>query len=223
MRILKTTLKLLLLGIVLLVGIIFGSHLWVQQAAKDYTYNTIQEIPKRKVGLLLGTSKKTIHGNINLYFKYRMTAAATLFKAGKIDYIIVSGDNSIKEYNETRDMKNYLVTLGVPANKIIEDYAGFRTLDSVVRTKEVFGQNNITIISQQFHNQRAIFIAQHHNINAIAFNAQDVSRNYSYKTILREYLARVKAVLDVRILNTMPKFYQQKEIFPTDSIIINKP
>jgi SanA protein len=90
------------------------------------------------------------------------------------------------------------------------DYAGFRTLDSVVRCREVFSEDSITIISQEFHNQRALFIANKSGVNAIAFNAQEVSKNYSLKTCIREYFARVKCVLDIYILHTDPKFLGEK-------------
>lgn len=139
-----------------------------------------------------------------------MEAAAELFNAGKIKFIIVSGDNSVNEYNETRDMKKSLIAMGVPEDKIIEDFAGFRTLDSVIRAKEVFGRDSIIVISQKFQNQRAIFIGKNHDIYALGFNAREVPKRYSTLTETREYFARVKAVLDVYVLAKMPKFYKDK-------------
>ena len=107
-------------------------------------------------------------------------------------------------------MREALLKLGVPDSCIVLDYAGFRTLDSVVRCDEVFGEDSITIVSQEFHNQRALFIANKNNINAIAYNANDVYKNYSFKTRLREYFARVKCVLDIYIFHTSPKFLGEK-------------
>lgn len=197
-------LKLLILsGLCILFGII-STFYWVAYKAKGYTYDNIDNIPKNKVGLVLGASKLAPSGNINLFYKHRVDAAVALYKAGKIDYILVSGDNGRKDYDEPTDFKNDLIANGVPEACIFLDYAGFRTLDSIVRAKEIFGQNDITIISQKFHNERAIYIAQHFGINAIAFNAKDV-----YKNPKREYLARAKASLDL-LFNVEPKFLGDK-------------
>ena len=168
------------------------------------TYDDINNIPKNNVGLVLGASKWTSSGRINLFYQHRVDAAVALYKAGKINYILVSGDNGRKDYDEPSDFKNDLVAKGIPEAHIFLDYAGFRTLDSIVRAKEIFGQNAITIISQQFHNERAIYIAQHYDIEAIAYNAKDV-----YKTPPREYLARTKARLDL-LFNVKPKFLGDK-------------
>ena len=172
-------------------------------------YDNMADMPINKVGLLLGTSKY-IGININYYYKYRIEAASKLYKAGKIKYVLVSGDNHHKGYNEPETFKNDLIKKGIPANKIFLDYAGFRTFDSVIRSKKVFGQNSITIISQKFHNERALFIARHNNINAVAYNAKDLHGKYGLKTRIRERLARVKAILDIFILKTKPKFLGKK-------------
>ena len=132
-----------------------------------------------------------------------------MYKSGKISYILVSGDNSTEYYNEPEQFKKELIKHGIPEDKIFLDYAGFRTLDSVVRAKKVFGQSKITIISQKFHNERAIYIAEKHGIDAIGFNARDVSKNYGFKTKVREYFARSKAIIDV-VFNVDPKFLGDK-------------
>ena len=189
---------------------LFLSNYWINSNTKTQLYTDVNEIPFRKVGLVLGASKKTIRGTNNFYFSYRIQAAYELFKAHKVQYLLVSGDNHIKGYDEPSDMRKALIALGVPDSCIVLDYAGFRTLDSVVRCNEVFGEDSITIISQEFHNQRALFIANKNNIQAIGFNAQDVNQNYSFKTRLREYFARVKCVLDIYVLYTSPKFLGKK-------------
>ncbi|RKE02417.1 SanA/YdcF family protein [Marinifilum flexuosum] len=196
------------IGILFLIGI-YGSNKLVEKAAADKIYNSTTKIPHNKVGLFLGTAKYVSNGQINLYYKYRIDAAVALFKAGKIKFILVSGDNSTKEYDEPSTIKKDLISKGIPANKIYLDYAGFRTLDSVVRCKEIFGQNSITIISQQFHNERAIYIANCKDIHAIGFNAKDVSVHYGFKTQLREKLARVKMVIDL-VIGKEPKFLGDK-------------
>lgn len=177
--------------------------------AKNYVFDDINSIKNNKVGLVLGAGKYTSHGSVNLYYKYRLEAAFQLYKSGKIEFILISGDNSRKDYDEPTDFKNDLIKKGVPENKIILDYAGFRTLDSVVRAREIFGLTALTIISQKFHNERAIYLAKHFNIDAVAFNAKGVSKRYSIKTTLREYLARTKASLDI-IFNVEPKFLGKK-------------
>jgi SanA protein len=195
-----------LIGIVATLLLILCAAHQIERAGVGRTYADTQTIPHRKVGLLLGCSKQLPDGRTNLFFRYRTTAAAQLFHAGKVDYLIVSGDNGIKSYDESSDMKNALIERGVPAEKIFCDYAGFRTLDSIVRARVIFGQSQITVISQPFHNKRAIYIARHKNIDAIGFNAQEVDAFNRARTQLREQLARVKTVLDLFILKTKPKF-----------------
>lgn len=173
------------------------------------TYNSTQKIPQNKVGLLLGTAKYLSKGTPNLYYKYRIEAAIELYRSGKIKYILISGDHGTISYNEPTTMKKDLVEKGIPASKIYLDYAGFRTLDSVVRCKKVFGQENITIISQQFHNKRAIYLARQYGMKAVGYNAKDVSARYGFKTQVREKLARTKMVLDL-IFGTDPKYLGKK-------------
>lgn len=132
-----------------------------------------------------------------------------MFESGKIDFILVSGDNSNDNYNEPKLMRKDLIQQGVPSDKIILDYAGFRTLDSVIRCKKVFGVDEVTIISQQFHNERAFYIANRYKIKAIAFNAQKVSFSYSKSVYLREKLARVKLIWDI-FIGKQPKFLGDK-------------
>lgn len=208
--------KLLFGTAILLAGVILFSDYWIKRESKDLVFDFAEDIPDMPTGVVLGTSARVVGGGRNLFFKNRMEAAAELFNMGKIKYIIVSGDNSIMEYNETRDMKKALLDLGIPEENIVEDFAGFRTLDSVLRAKEVFGQDSIIIISQKFHNERAVFIAKNNDIYAIGFNAKDVPKRYGLKTSMREYLARVKAMTDIYILKTMPKFYLDKEVFPNE-------
>lgn len=193
----------LLIIVVISIGVVSTYH-WMSFKTRHQVYDSIDAIPKNKVGLLLGTGKYAASGNINLFYKYRIDAVVKLYKAGKIEYILVSGDNSRKDYDEPTDFKKDLIAKGIPEDRIFLDYAGFRTLDSIVRAKEVFGQTSITIISQKFHNQRAIYIAKQFGIDAIGFNAKDV-----YNSHFREYLARSKASLDL-VFNVQPKFLGEK-------------
>ncbi|MGF1560424.1 MAG: vancomycin high temperature exclusion protein, partial [Flavobacteriaceae bacterium] len=167
------------------------------------------EVPANRVGLVLGTSNKLVGGQPNPYYSYRIHAALALFKAKKIDFILVSGDNGTQYYNEPETIKKDLVAGGVPTEKIFLDYAGFRTLDSMVRAKEVFGLDRVTIISQKFHNERAIYLAEKKGLTAVGFNAEDVSGNNGLKVHVREYFARVKVFIDL-VFNTQPKFYGEQ-------------
>ena len=173
-------------------------------------YDSIEKLPVNKVGLLLGTSKYLKGGKENLFYKNRIDAAVELYKKGKIEYIIASGDNRHKNYNEPKIMKADLMKKGVPGDKIFPDYAGFRTFDSVIRSKEVFGQNKITIISQRFHNLRALFTAKHFDIDAVAYDAEEVCGADGIRIRFRELFARVKALLDIYILQTKPKFLGER-------------
>ncbi len=173
---------------------------------------TLEEHPTPyPIAIILGTSNRTADGNPNLFFANRISTAATLFKEGKITHIIVSGDNRSKYYNEPALMQNALIEMGVPTEAITKDYAGLRTLDSIVRGKEIFGQQNITIITQEFHGYRALFISQYYGIDAMVIAAPDPSDRLNINVKLREYFARTKAWLDLYILHTPPQHLGEKE------------
>lgn len=212
-RIRKIFIRFLILGSIFALISIPISNRIIRNSAKNKMYSSSAKIPHNKVGLLLGTSKYLSNGTINQYYQNRIDATLSLYKAGKIDFIIVSGDNSRKEYDEPTTIKNDLIACGVPADKIFLDYAGFRTLDSVVRCDKIFGQKSITIISQKFHNERALFIAKYKGIKAIGFNAKDVQKYYGFKTQLREKFARVKTMMDL-LFGKDPKFLGKKVEIP---------
>lgn len=191
--------------LLVLILLVFVANLYVKRKAQNHIY-TIAEVPEKPVGLLLGTSRWLRGGRENLYFRYRIDAAAKLYHSGKVQHLIVSGDNSHLSYNEAKEMRNALMERGIPSSAITLDYAGFRTLDSVVRCKAVFLQNEVIIISQKFHTSRALIIARHYDMKAVGVAAQDVSFKYGFKTMLREYLARVKLLIDLYIIHKKPKF-----------------
>ena len=199
-------------GVLLLLcgAALLGARWLVRHAAHGRTYSDVSLIPHRRVGLVLGCPRRVPGGWTNPFFENRINAAAQLYFERKIDFLVVSGDNHIQSYDEPVDMRNALVEKGVPKDRIYLDYAGLRTLDSVVRVKGIFLQNKITVVSQHFHNQRAIFLAGHHGIDAIGFDAPDVAMEYALKTLVREQFAKVKAVLDVYFLHTQPHFLGQK-------------
>ena len=137
--------------------------------------------------------------------------AAELYQSGKVKYFIVSGDNRTKYYNEPIEMKKALVKSGVPDSVITLDYAGLRTLDTIVRCKEIFGQDTITIITQPFHCYRALFISNYYNMNAVAVMTEDPNPESGGRVYMREYFARAKAILDLYIFKTSPRHMGDKE------------
>lgn len=184
------------LGLVLL-GFILYSNIRIDRYAKGRLYDSVSAVPHYHTALVLGTSPVGRNGGPNLYFLSRIDATAKLYEAGKIDRILVSGDNRKVEYNEPEEMKKALVDKGIPEEVIFLDYAGFRTLDSVVRAKEVFGQSDYIVVSQRFHNERAVFIAGKKGIKAAGFNAADVRASYGFITHVREWGARCKVFIDL--------------------------
>lgn len=205
----KTKYYIFLTILVLPFLLIIISNYSIEKYSENKTFSDLEIIKKNKVGLVLGTSKVLNNGMINLYFTFRINATVQLYNNGKIDFILISGDNGNKDYDEPTDFKNELIKKGIPEDKIFLDFAGFRTLDSVIRSREIFGQKSITIISQQFHNERAIYLAEKNGINAIGFNAKDVSGKYGMKVQIREYLARTKVFIDI-LFGIKPKFLGDK-------------
>lgn len=197
------------IGFFALILVVFLVDRNVKTTTATQLYTDVNKVPYNKVGVVLGTSKYAVGGRVNLYYKYRIEAAAKLFLAEKINYILVSGDNGSKNYDEPTKMKADLVKYGIPEDRIVMDFAGFRTLDSVVRANEVFQLTDYTIISQQFHNERALYLANYFKHNTVGFNAKGVSYRYGFKVKIREYLARVKMTLDL-ILGVTPKFLGDK-------------
>ncbi len=203
----KTWLTIIIIIFVFAVIFVFYCSFTIKNCSK-FCYGNIEEIPQRRTALLLGTAQINSQGNPNLYFLGRIEATAKLYHAGKIEHILISGDNSRIDYNEPQAMKNELIKRNIPASAMTLDYAGFRTLDSVVRAKTVFGYNSFTVITQQGHAERSVYIAKKHGIDAIAFYADEpiFYRWLLYRNRTREFGARVLAWLDVNILKRKPKF-----------------
>lgn len=209
-----------ILGAMILVGVMCVT-IWavsafaILQVSKDVVFDSarVENVPTCRAAVVLGCNRLTRLGTENLFFTRRIAAAATLYKCGKVDCLIVSGDNHRKGYDEPSDMKEALVTFGVPANKIVCDYAGFRTLDSVVRAKEVFGLKSFIVVSQPEHVRRAVFLGRAFGCDAYGFEAQDVNGRYSIKTKIREQFAKIAAVIDA-VIRRSPKFLGEKVELP---------
>lgn len=201
-------------GFCFLIILIECSNAVIERAARNKVFSDIESIPYNEVAVVLGCSDKLSNGRENLYFKYRIDTAAELVNAAKCQYVLVSGDNGEKTYDEPSEMRDALIAKGVPKEQIVLDYAGFSTLDSVLRAEVIFGLKSYTIVSQEFHNQRACYIAKQHGLSVSAINAHDVSSFGGLKTKLRERLARVKTILDIHILHSRPKFTGPREKTP---------
>ena len=196
-----------LIGIVMAALAVVGCAVAIHRGGESQVYHDPALLPVNDVGLVLGTSKESGGpGRPNPHFYNRIEAAAALYRAGRVKHLLVSGDNGTRGYDEPADMRAALQARGVPAEAVTLDDAGFRTLDSVVRAKEVFGQSRLTIITDRFHAYRALFLARHHGIDAVAFPSAEVEVRWSMKARVREWFADTKACLDLYVLQTQPRF-----------------
>jgi len=210
--------KMLLMKLVLalapaFVAVVVYANVTAIWASRGRIFTEVADVPATKVGLVFGTADR-IAGRQNLYFRYRIEAATQAWNAGKVETLIVSGDNRSRSYNEPNKMKQALIEHGIPADRIVCDFAGLRTLDSVVRAKEIFSTESILFISQRFQNERAIYLAKANGIAAFGFDARDVESHEGLKTKFREVGARVKMWLDVNFLNTRPRHLGHKIVLP---------
>lgn len=201
---LHTVLGCLIAGTLLGVAML-GLSWWRVSRCGALAHHDAKQLPTRKVGLVLGCSPRLGNGSLNWFFNNRMDAAVQLFQSGKVEYLLVSGDNRFRTYDEPTEMKKALIARGVPAAKIVCDYAGLTTLDSMVRAKAVFGQESVIVVSQRFHNERAIYLARAFGVDAVGYNAPDVPVSSAPRTYLREILSRQRAWLDANILRRKPR------------------
>lgn len=183
--------------------------LYVQSFSVGKLHYHAASVPAKNAALVFGCSKY-FNGRDNLYYLYRLQAVAQLWKAGKINAVLVSGDNSRKDYDEPTLMKNDLVSMGVPEKFIAVDYAGFCTLDSVIRAEKIFGLKDYIVVSQPFHCQRAIYLAQAGGQSVTGFCARDVAGTSGRKVRFREIFARLKAVLEICVAKN-PKYLGPRE------------
>ena len=196
---------------ILLLVVIAACSYAVDKNADGKLYSSTDDIPYHKVGLLLGTCKTMDdHVTINPFWQYRAEAAYKLWKSKKIDKILISGDNGWHGYNEPEDFVDTFRVMGIPDSCMVCDFAGFRTHDSVIRCKEIFGQQSVTIISQPFHNKRALFIARKYGLDAVGFNASDVGFRNGLYTFFREKVARILMFMDLYLFHTKPHFLGKK-------------
>jgi len=201
----------LLLGLAAVAALVWTDRL-CQRAADGRIFRSPTAVPANDVALVLGTSKLMANGRTNLHFTQRITAAAKLYNAGKVRHLLVSGDNHIASYDEPTDMREALMAAGVPESAITCDYAGFRTLDSVMRANSVFGLHQFTIVTEEFHCPRAVWIARQRGLEAIAFAAPDLqSKRWTWRGKAREIAARAWCAVDLYVLHRQPKFPGPRE------------
>jgi SanA protein len=202
------------LALLTLVGLalaaVAGLWLYIEASSAGRIYASLDDLKPAKAGLVLGSARLVRNYVANPFFRNRIEAAAELFKAGKVEYLIVSGNQARGGrprggYDEPADMRDALIAAGVPASRIYRDYAGFRTLDSVVRAKEIFGQDRVIIVSQPFHLARALFLARQKGLDDDGFAAKDPPLRFGVRTKLREIAARGAAVLDI-LVGTEPRY-----------------
>lgn len=183
------------------------ADIFISFKARRFSYDDPARIPACRYALLLGTAKYLgEHQALNRYYRYRIDAAVELWRAGKISAIVVSGSGLQQSVSETVCMQADLVAAGVPEEAIWQDPAGLRTLDSIIRFKEAFGDSGVCIISQPFHNQRALVQAQFHGLHATAYNARIIGWRAGFKIHLRERLARLRLWYDL-LRHTPPQHY----------------
>jgi len=207
----RSVVRLFLISSELIILLFVWANFRVLVVSHSYVSDNVSALPKVKVGIVPGTIRYLASGNPNLYFSYRIDAAVKLYRSGRISHLLISGDNGRKGYNEPLDMKNALMEQGIPESVITLDYAGFDTYDSMIRAREVFGQDQFIVISQEFQNERAIYIARRFGIQAYGYNARDVKRYGGFRTKVRETLARVKAFVEVQ-LGVKPTYLGAKVI-----------
>lgn len=186
---------------------------WVAYQTQDQLYFDVDDISHFDVAVVLGTSKY-LGRTLNDYYIHRINAAISLYQEGKINRFLLSGDNAHRSYNEPWTMKRDLLRAEVPEERIFLDYAGFRTLDSIVRAKTIFDTDDFLIISQKFHCERALYIANYYDIHARCLAVAGPEHS-NLQVRLREVFARTKAFLDLYIINTQPRFLGPKEPIPS--------
>jgi sanA protein len=183
----------------ILVIIVALCNISVDRNAEGRTFSNINDVPTMQTALLLGTNPKTRDGKRpSSFYLARINATAELYKHGKFRQLIISGDKR-EGYDEPQTMRHDLIERGVPDSIIMMDGQGYRTLLSLRNSKQYFGVHDMIIISQKWHNERSIFLADKMNIKAVGYNADDVRHPRAIWTHIRELLARVKLFIDLYV------------------------
>jgi len=209
------------LAALVLMLVVLG-NVWVVNNTEAYLYTNFAALPENEVGLVFGTSPFTAGGKANPHFTGRITAAVELYQLGRVKHLIVSGANPDASYNEPRRMWQALTDAGVPAQAITMDFAGLRTFDSVARAKLVFGLSRVTLITQDYHAYRALFIAKKLGMNPVAYAPAGEVAGPAFRPYAREVAARVWAILDLYLFDTAPRFVGEPVPLPGDAGTANE-
>ena len=201
---LKRLIYLFLTLFILVAVALIACDRWIGVKTSPYIFEDIDKLPAKKVGMVLGTAKYYTTGYLNQFYQYRIQGAVNAYNSGKVNYLLLSGDNALQSYNEPMTMRKDLIAAGVDPSDIVLDYAGFRTLDSIVRTRKVFDTNDFIIITQRFHCERALFIALHMGIQAQCYAVPSPKDMLSVR--IREFAARFGALADLYIFKREPRF-----------------
>lgn len=194
----------LIIILLLMILTALGLDRWIAWKTAPWVYDDLTSLPHRQVGVVLGTAKYYRTGVPNQYYAYRIQGAINAYNSGKVNYLLLSGDNAQQSYNEPMTMRRDLIAAGVNPADIVLDYAGFRTLDSIVRTRKVFDTNDFIIITQRFHCERALFIALHLGIQAQCYAVPSPKNMLTVRA--REVAARLGALADLFIMKREPRF-----------------
>lgn len=185
-------------------GLVLGLRFWVERRYEDRIHERIDLVPARPVALVLGAGLWP-DGSLTPVLTDRVTTAAELYQAGKVEKLLCSGDNRRVDYNEPQAMQDYAVRLGVPKEDVVLDFAGRRTYDSCYRAQAIFGVDEAVVVTQRFHAARALYICESLGIDAVAITAD--RRVYSAEQVVwktREYLALLLAWWDVNVRHPAP-------------------
>jgi SanA protein len=184
--------------------LVWAGNQWLVNNTEAYLYTNWSKLPDNDVGLVLGTSPFTAEGKPNAHFQNRIAAAAELYQLGKVRHLILSGANPDARYNEPRKMQQALMALGVPAQAMTLDGGGTRTFDSVARARGIYQLDRVTIITQDYHAYRALFIAKKIGMHPVAYAPVGEESGPAFRPYLREVFARVWAIFDLFLLDTQP-------------------
>ena len=192
--------------------LVLGLRLWVESRYQERIYETVDEVPARPVALVLGAGLWA-DGSLTPILADRVFTGVELYRAGKVEKLLCSGDNRRVDYNEPQAMKEYAVQLGVPEDDVVLDYAGRRTYDSCYRARDIFGVDGLVVVTQRFHAPRSLYTCESLGVDAVAVTAD--RRVYSAEQVMwktREYLALVLAWWDVNVRHPVPVLGQPEPI-----------
>jgi SanA protein len=197
-----TTIKSFAIFIIITFAFTVICNTLVNVNAKGRLYDDVNAVPQNKCGLFLATSPITPQGAHNYFFDNRINATVELFNAGKIEYIIASGGDYTQTQtigcDEPAAIRDSLISRGIPDDRIILDYEGLRTNNSIAKAKKVYGLNSVTLISQKGHNKRGVYLAKYYDIDAVGYNAAPSHLRWPrLKNNVREFFARSKMILEL--------------------------